>query len=269
MVSSLGQFLRATRGRVTPAEVGLPDGHRRRVPGLRREEVAQLAAVSVDYYVRLEQGRETAPSTHVVDAIGGALLLDEHERTHLYRLSGLTPIRSEQTGVTVDPDIQALLDEWGEHPAFVLGNAFDVIAANLLAEQVFLHFGRDRNLLLAMFLDPEHRQLYVEWRVIALNTVAGFRLLYAAQPDNPRICEVLMRLMEHSSEFRAMWAEQRAIGRRLVTKTIRHPRAGELVLRIQTFDLRSAPGQELVVYRADPSTDTRERLQTLVSGDRI
>ncbi|WP_233551366.1 helix-turn-helix domain-containing protein [Amnibacterium setariae] len=249
MPSALGEFLQAARDRVRPADVGLSEGERRRVPGLRREEVAMLAGVSVDYYMRLEQGRETAPSGAVAAGVGRALRLDEHGLGHLYRLAGLTPPRAGATDERVEDDLLGLLGDWRAHPAFVLGQAFDVLAANPLAEALFLGFPGTRNLLESTFLVPEMRGLYSDWDVVARNTVAGFRILHAAQPADDRIRRVLDRVGA-DADFRAMWADRLVVGRRLESKTFHHPHGGEIDLRIQTFDVRAAPGQELVVYRA-------------------
>jgi transcriptional regulator with XRE-family HTH domain len=254
MTSPLGDFLKSSRSRVAPSAAGLPTTARRRVAGLRREEVARLAGVSADYYTRLEQGRESSPSPQVVDSIGRVLLLDEHGLTHLYRLAGLTPTRAAVTSDEVDSGLVSMIHEWPEHPALVLGHAFDVVAANPLAEALFLGFPPRRNLIESIFLDPASRTLYRDWREIASNTVAGFRLLYAAQPDDAHIREVLAALEDGSDDFAAMWADHLARGRRLPSKRFLHPRVGALELQIQAFDVRAAAGQELVVYRAVPGT---------------
>lgn len=268
MTSPLGDFLKSSRDRVTPVAAGLPTTIRRRVAGLRREEVAQLAGVSVDYYVRLEQGRETSPSPQVADSIGRVLMLDEHGLSHLYRLAGLTPARSGITADVVDPGLASLLDEWSGHPAMVLGHAFDVVAANPLADALFLGFPPHRNLIESIFLHPAARSLYRDWDEVASNTVAGFRLLYAAQPNDARMGRVLTELHEGSAEFAAMWSDQLARGRRLTSKRFMHPQVGALELQIHAFDVRAAAGQELVVYRTVPGTaDARalERLSILMT----
>lgn len=254
MTSPLGEFLKSSRDRVSPSVAGFQVTARRRVAGLRREEVAQLAGVSADYYTRLEQGRERSPSPQVVEAIGRVLLLDEHGLIHLYRLAGLTPTRSAVTTGQVDPGLLAMIHEWQEHPALVLGPAFDVAAANPLAEALFLGFPPRRNLIESIFLDPASRELYRDWHEIASNTVAGFRLLYAAQPEDAHIRKVLTALEDGGDEFSAMWANHLARGRRLPFKRFLHPQAGALELQIHAFDVRAAAGQELVVYRAVPGT---------------
>jgi transcriptional regulator with XRE-family HTH domain len=266
MASALGDFLVTSRSRIRPEDVGLREGGRRRVPGLRREEVAQLAGVSVDYYIRLEQGRETSPSPAVAESISRALRLDEYGSAHLYRLAGLTPPRADDTLETVDANLLALLSDWDRHPAIVLGTAFDVLAANALGEALFLGFPGTRNLLESVFLVPAARELYPDWSDVAENTVAGFRLLHAAQPSHPRIQQVLGRLTAESAEFRAMWADHLARGRRMPTKRFRHPGLGVFELAVETFDVRSAPGQELVLYRAAPGSAAEAALNRLAAG---
>lgn len=263
MSSPLGEFLRSNRNRVSPSAVGIATAAHRRVSGLRREEVAQLAGVSVDYYVRLEQGRETTPSAQVADAIGRVFQLDEYGRSHLFRLAGLTPQRTVATAEAVEPGLVSLLQDWTEHPAIILGHAFDVLAANKLAEALFLGFPPGRNLIESIFLDDASRALYRDWWDIASNTVAGFRLLHAAQPEDPRILSLLTDLHRGSTEFGEMWADQRAMGRRLESKRFSHPRVGDLELQIQTFDVRATFGQELVVYRAEPGTPNAAALRRL------
>lgn len=263
MPSPLGEFLILRRSRVQPADVGLRSNGRRRVPGLRREEVAQLADVSVDYYTRLEQGREASPSPQVAAAIGTALMLDEHALAHLYRLAGLTPPRAVPTAAAVDPQLAAFLNEWTDHPAFVLGQAFDVLAANPLAEALFLGFGPTGNLLESMFLDPAAAVLYRDWDTVAASMVASFRLLEAAQPREPRIVEVRGRLLAADARFAALWTGAEVRGGRLTSKRFRHPEAGDLELHLQAFDVRAAPGQELVVYRAERGSVSNDALKVL------
>ena len=241
---------------------------RRRVPGLRREEVASLADVSVDYYMRLEQGRETSPSPQVAEAIGRALRLDDQARLHLFRLAGLAPRLLEPTDEEVSPSLVALLAEWSEHPAIVLGRAFDVLAANDLAEQLFEGFAPSRNLIESIFLDPGARARYPQWREVAEWTVAGFRILHGSEPGDPRLTEVLQHLAEGSDDFRAMWEDRAARGRRLVQKTIRHHVVGTVTLWVHAFDVRAAPGQEVVVYRADPRSESAAALARLASRRR-
>jgi transcriptional regulator with XRE-family HTH domain len=260
----LGDFLRRSRAQVQPGDVGVPSSGPRRVAGLRREEVALLAGVSVDYYARLEQGRERTPSVQMLDALSVALLLDEDARMHLFRLAGLAPrTRPSAASERVDPGLLQLMDAWPDNPALVLGRAYDVLASNTIADALFGGFAFSRNLMLLVFLDPAARSFYPDWPAVAANSVAGFRLAFGAAPHDPRIRAVLAELTEHSGEFRDLWARHEAQGKTLAVKTFRHPEVGETTLRMQAFDVRSAPGQELVVYHAEPGSRAAESLRLL------
>ncbi|PGH47256.1 helix-turn-helix transcriptional regulator [Streptomyces sp. Ru87] len=264
--SKLGEFLRSRRAQVTPPDVGLPQDGRRRVPGLRREEVALLARISVDYYLRLEQGRERHPSPQVLDALSDALLLDNDGRLHLYRIAGMTPSPSHEGSVErADPQLLALAELWDRTPALLLGRAYDVLAANTLGRAVFHHLQPGANVLLTMFLDPAVRSFYADWEKAAANVVAGFRFLEGARPNDPRIHEVLRTASENSREFTDLWQRRDARGKSDAAKVLLHPGVGELTLRMQTFDVRSAPGQQLVVYHAQEGTGSADALRLLGS----
>jgi len=236
------------------------------VPGLRREEVAVLAGVSVDYYTRLEQGRERTPSAQVLSALGVALRLDDDGLAHLYRLAGLAPRSSTPHAADeVHPDLVRLMAAWPDNPAVVYNRAYDVLAANPIADALFGQFRFSRNLMVLLFFDPAARDFYTDWPAIAANAVAGFRLAHGVAPDDPRVRAVLAQLLEHSVEFREVWASHDARGKTLATKTFDHPDVGELELTMQTLDVRSAPGQQLVVYQAQADSPSAERLALLGS----
>ncbi|WP_028921697.1 helix-turn-helix domain-containing protein [Pseudonocardia acaciae] len=266
MTSALGDYLSGRRARVTPAEANIPVVGHRRVPGLRREEVAMLTGVSVDYYVRLEQGRERNPSAQVLEALSVALRLDEDGRAHLFRLAGLAP-RASAAAVTdrVDPSLLQLMDAWPHNPALVYNRAYDVLASNEIADALFEDYGPERNLMKLVFLSERARGFYVDWPGVAANSVAGFRLGHGAAPRDPRIRSVLAELLERSEEFRELWARHDARGKALETKTFEHPEVGRITLAMQTFDVRSAPGQELVVYHAEPGGPSATALSLLGS----
>ena len=262
--TSLGEYLRARRAEVTPADAGLPVHGRRRVPGLRREEVAVAAGMSVDYYVRLEQGREKSPSAQVLDSLCDVLMLDDEARLHLYRLAGLVPVDPLTVAPErVDPELLRLLARWSDTPAIVLGRAYDVLAGNDLAFALFDGFEQGANLLHTIFLDPGARSFYPDWEQVARYTVAGFRIMQGRNPDDPRIREVVARLSSESADFVAMWERHEARGQRLASKRFHHREVGELVLGIQAFDVRSAPGQELIVYQAERGSRSEEALALL------
>ncbi|MFI2362486.1 helix-turn-helix transcriptional regulator [Promicromonospora sp. NPDC019610] len=271
--SPLGDFLRGRRDRLTPEALGLPVYGRRRVAGLRREEVAMLTGVSVDYYVRLEQGREVSPSPQVLDSLGEVLRLDDDGRQHLYRLAGLSPRPLPPAPVEeVDAALLELLLSWPASPALVLGRAYDVLAANPLGEALFGGFPFSRNLTRAVFLDPGARLLYPDWHLVAENAVAGLRLADGLLPGDPRIRAVVDELRVKSPDFVALWDRHDARGKRLDTKRFRHPEVGPLELRVHVFAVRGAPGQELVVYHApagSPSAEGLALLGTLAATRRI
>lgn len=262
--TELGDYLRSRRALVSPSDVGVVSSGLRRVAGLRREEVAVLAGVSADYLVRLEQGRERNPSAQVLDALAMALRLDDDGRLHVFRLAGLAPgPRSAAVPEKVDPSLLQLMEAWPNNPALVYNRAYDVLASNRIAEVLFDRFAFSRNLLVLIFLDPKARHFYADWPEVAANSVAGFRLGHGAAPDDPRVRAVLTELLERSEEFRQLWSTHDVRGKSLETKRFLHPQVGEVILRMQAFDVRSAPGQELVVYHAEPETRSAEALALL------
>ncbi len=260
----LGTYLSTARAAVTPQELGLPVHGVRRVNGLRREEVAHLAGVSMDYYVRLEQGRERSPSAQVLDALGDALRLDDDGRLHLYRLAGLSPRRAaSHSPEQVDPALLELMVMWPDNPALVLGRAYDVLAANGMGGALFSGFPYSDNLLVKVFCDPASPSFYADWQGAAANTVAGFRLAEGAAPDDPRIRQVVEELLGRSPVFARMWRESAARGKSVEVKRFVHPEVGPLTLRMNSFDVRSAPGQQLVTYHAEPGSASADALNLL------
>ncbi len=260
----LGEYMRARRAQVSPDDAGVVTLGVRRVPGLRREEVAMLAGVSADYYVRLEQGRERSPSAQVLDALSQALRLDDDARLHLFQVAGLVPgPRSAAAPERVDPQLLRLMDMWPDNPALVIGRAYDVLATNQLGEALFDGYRHGRNVMAKVFLDPDARAFYPDWDVVATQAVAGFRLLHGHAPHDARVREVLAMLTEASPEFVRLWERHDARGKRLETKRFHHPVVGPMTLHVHAFDVRSAPGQELIVHHADPGSASAEALTLL------
>ncbi|MFI9801810.1 helix-turn-helix transcriptional regulator [Streptomyces sp. NPDC052302] len=263
----LGDFLRASRARLEPSDVGLPAGSgMRRVRGLRREEVAVLAGVSVDYYVRLEQGRESSPSPQVVGALGRALRLTADGRTHLYRLAGLSP--SATVGHRRDrvhPDLLRLLDAFPDAAAYVLGPAFDILATNVIADALLEPFDGERNMPRILFTHPRARDVFPDRRLITSSTVYALRLNAARFGDVPEIDELVQELLQASAEFRALWNDQNVGALTRAFKVFVHPEAGRVELTYESFEVRAAPGQELLVGSAEPGSRSAQALTYLAS----
>jgi transcriptional regulator with XRE-family HTH domain len=267
--AELGEFLKSRRARIDPEALGVPNAGRRRVPGLRREEVAQLAGVSMDYYVRLEQGRAAHPSESVLDAIARALELDDVERSHLHGLARPAQTRPRPRPERVRPELRRLLDRLGGVPAFVLGRRMDILAWNRLAAALHADLDglppRERNIARLLFLDPASHDRYPEWRQVARETVGLLRRLAGRYPDDPRLAELIGELSMKSEPFRRWWAagdvREKTHGRKL----IRHPSVGELELDYETFALPDAPDQLLVTYTAAPGSPSETCLALLAS----
>ena len=275
--NELGGFLRARRGRVRPADVGLPDGVGiRRTPGLRREELATLAGVSIDYYTRLEQGKETRPSAAVVDALARALRLDDDERGHLHALADHAAQRAFRPqpapSRAVRTTVRQLLETVRPSPAFVLSPTCDVLAAN--PEGLTLLAGiedwppRRRNTIRYLFLHPAARDLFVPWEKAARTSVAHLRTVAAADPDSADLASIVAELTAGSEDFAGLWRRYDVNVKRGTEKTFRHPSVGELTLESEVLHLARG-GQRLVVYQAPPGSRDHDALAllTMVAAD--
>jgi transcriptional regulator with XRE-family HTH domain len=267
--AQLADFLRGRRSRVRPADVGLAAGTRRRTPGLRREEVARLAGISVDYYIRLEQARGPRPSRQVLTALARALRLADDERDHLFHLAGEVPGPPRGPSPDVPVGILHLLDRLDDAPAFVIDAKYDVLAANQLAGALLGDLSQfppaDRNLIWQLFSGGYGcHQLYSDEEVetFADECVADLRAAAARYPADPGIRELLARLRAHRPDFVRRWNKHRVQVRRSTTKRLQHPVIGELVLDCEVLDIPDR-GQRLVIYTAAPGSRSVEALRLL------
>ena len=267
MASEIGGFLRSRRARVRPQDAGLPEHGPRRVPGLRREEVARLAGVSVDYYVRLEQGRTPGVSDAVLDAVARVLGLEEVEREHLHRLA--RPARGAPAALPrVRPGTRRVLDLLGGAPAFVLGAGGRVLAWNALGEAL-LGFSAlpaaQRNAVRHTFLDPAARTLYLDWPAVAEESAAYLRLEAGRAPGDEGTAALVAELLRESAEFRRLWARQDLRERVAGAKRVHHPAVGELDLGYEVLAVAGEPAQTVVVLTCEAGSATAERLSLLAS----
>jgi transcriptional regulator with XRE-family HTH domain len=271
--AALSEFLRSRRARLQPADTGLPDyGGRRRVPGLRREELAMLAGVSTDYYVRLEQGRLPNVSDSVLDAVCGALRLTETERVHLYNLAkpGRRPA-PERLGPQVRPQLRWLLDSLGVIPALIFGRHMDLLAWNRMAT-VLLGVDFDtlppehRNMVRLMFLEPSFRDLWLPWEGKAKDTVGLLRIQAGMFPDDPRLARLVGELSVRSPEFRRWWADHQVSQRAHGQVHLRHPVGGEMALAFEALIMPDSDNQVLLTYTPEPGSPSEARLRLLASG---
>jgi transcriptional regulator with XRE-family HTH domain len=275
--NELGAFLRARRARVRPADVGLPSGTGpRRTSGLRREEVAALAGLSIDYYIRLEQGKESNPSGPILDGLARALRLNEEEHAHLYALAnhvaGRTARAVSRASRVVRPGVRQLLETVRPCPAYVLTRTSDLLAANPEALILFAGLAdwppERRNTIRFTFFHPAARDLFADWEHAAETTAAHLRSLEASYPDDPAVPALIAELRNGSAEFARLWQRHDVRQRRGEAKPFRHPQVGEFALTYEVLHL--ADGQRMTVYQAKPGTrdhNAMTLLSMIASGD--
>ncbi|WP_409491523.1 helix-turn-helix transcriptional regulator [Amycolatopsis sp. cmx-11-12] len=264
----LGDFLRSRRERITPADVGLPAGPRRRTPGLRREEVAQLAFISTEYYTRLEQARGPQPSREVLAGLTRALRLSDAERDHLHHLAGAPPGPPPGPSREVRPSILALLQRLPQAAAIVLSATYEVIAWNDLAAALMEDFSalsrRDRNLVRRAFLGSPGRRMYGVSDVdeFSASAVRNLRATAGRYPGDPELTGLISELLDSSEAFARLWAAHDVSAAPTLCKTFQHPMVGPVSVNCDVLDI-SDRDQQVVIYTAEPGSRSEEALRLL------
>ncbi|MFK0110696.1 helix-turn-helix domain-containing protein [Streptomyces sp. NPDC091217] len=269
-LNELGEFLKARRADLNPADVGLPAAGEqpRRVAGLRREEVALLASISTEYYARIEQGRLQA-SIPVLADLARVLRLNADQRVYLFDLAAKNKLPSHDTRQTVDPQLQLLLDDLAITPAVVSGRRTDVLAWNRLAAALIADYANipedHRTFIRILFTDPVMRTLYMDWEEVAHVAIAQVRMESAHYPGDPKLTALVNELSAHDPQFRQWWTEHQVAGRTTGIRRLRHPVVGELTLGWNTLTSASDPDQKLIVWTAPPGSAAHDALRLLAS----
>ncbi|MQY05985.1 helix-turn-helix transcriptional regulator [Actinomadura macrotermitis] len=270
LAATLGGYLRARRALVPPADAGLPATGRRRVPGLRREEVAELAGLSTDYYVRLEQGRADRPSAEVLDALGRALRLGPAERAHLHDLARpprRAPAAAAGRAGALRPALRQVVEAVPATPAVIMNDRTDVLAWNPLAAALIADFPglapRERNMARRILLDPGAREIHLDWDEAARTTVGILRMAAGRHPHDLELVRLVGELSLGSETFRTLWAGHHVHEKTHGPKRFRHPIAGDLTLDYETFQVPGAAHHLLVIYTAPPGSPAEEALAFL------
>jgi transcriptional regulator with XRE-family HTH domain len=274
--NEIREFLTSRRARITPDQAGLPAyGGHRRVAGLRREEVALLAGVSVDYYTRLERGNAAGASDSVLEALSRALQLDEAEHAHLFDLvhaasgSGAARAPRRPPRQQVRPSIQRILDSMGTTPAYVRNARLDILSANLLGRALYApvltSVEQPANHARFLFLDPGAREFYIEWERQAQDTVALLRTEAGRNPHDKALSGLIGELSTRSEIFRTWWAAHNVRFHRTGIKRLHHPVVGDLSLTYEALDLAADAGLRISAYTAEPGTASEDGLNLLAS----
>ena len=265
----LADFLKTRRAKVLPSQVGLSSTTRRRTPGLRREEVAQLAGISITWYTWLEQGRIIHVSTQVIESLSKVLLLDKQERIHLYLLAN-QPLPADIPGYqgTVSPILQHVLDNLILCPSLVMDQRWNVIAWNKAACLVLGEFSkmnaRERNIVWAMFTDNKYKQLFVDWNLHAKGLLGRFRSTFGQYIEDSWLVQFIDDLKMQSREFNLWWPLHEIQSHSEVYKQLNHPIAGILDFEVSNFDVSDNSGLKLIVHTPLPGTDTATKMKLLI-----
>ncbi|GAB1817651.1 helix-turn-helix domain-containing protein [Herbidospora sp. RD11066] len=268
--AELGEFLRTRRARLKPQDVGLPDhGRRRRVPGLRREELSQLAGVSVAYYTRLEQGEAGNVSAEVLDSLARALRLTDSEHAHLTHLAKPRQRPSVARPQRVRPGLLRLLDAITDIPAYVTGRRAEILAWNPMAAALFGDWSRlppaERNWARMIFLRPEYRELFVDWEQKQIDAVAALRMEAGTHPGDRGLSALVGELSVKNEDFRRLWATHDVKEKQSGVQRLRHPLVGDLTLHYESYKPAGDIDQSLVTYYAEPGGLAEEALRLLAS----
>jgi transcriptional regulator with XRE-family HTH domain len=263
-----GDFLRSRRERLAPVSVGLPDGFRRRTPGLRREEVALLAGVGTTWYTWLEQGRDVSASSEVLSALADALRLDAAERHHLFVLCGRAPDAKSTGCEVIDEPLRRMLVSLTDQPAYVLGRRWDVLAWNDAAKVLFGNYdelkGDERNVMHMVFANKRHRRLLIDWDEVAPATLAMFRADSARYAGESAFEQLKTTLMSLSAEFREWWPKNEVLRRLSSKKRIQHSIAGRMDFEYMSFAVVDKIDMKLIVYTPLEENQTSEKLKALL-----
>lgn len=268
----VSEFLTSRRAKLNPLDVGLPNyGSRRRVPGLRREEVAMLAGVSVDYYTRIERGNLDGVSDSVLEAVMRVLNLDAAEREYLANLAGITAkrksVRTPAKPATLRPGLLRLLEAINEVPAYVRNETLDILATNALADKFFEPMrdadGRPMNIARFMFLNPKAREFFVEWDRIAEDTVGVLRTVASRNPFDKSLTDLIGELCTQSEFFSVRWANHNVFIHSMGSKKFNHPEVGQMTLFFEALDLITDPGLSLITDVAEKGSASDDALKLL------
>jgi len=270
--NEISEFLTSRRAKVTPEQAGLPSYGKRRVPGLRREEVASLAGVSVEYYKRLERGNLSGVSDLVLEALARALQLDDAERTHLFDLARAAgpaaPTRRRSPQQRIRPSVQRILDALNT-PAYARNNRRDILAANQLGQalhsELYLDPVRPVNVIRFVFLNPRAQDFFVDWAGVANDAVASLRIEAGRNPYDRGVSDLVGELSTRSEEFRTRWAAHNVRFHQAGTKRLHHPIVGELDLTYEAMEITADAGLTIVTYSAEPGSRSEEGLNLLAS----
>ncbi|WP_326686911.1 MULTISPECIES: helix-turn-helix transcriptional regulator [unclassified Streptomyces] len=272
--AEVSAFLKSRRAKITPQQAGLPVYGHRRVPGLRRGEVAMLAGVSVEYYTRMERGDLSGVSESVLDALAQALRLDDTERDHLYalaRAASATPARARRRTkkATVRPSVLRIIEGLHEQPAYVRNNRMDILAANPLARALLSEVFEQEpaNTCRFVFLDPRATRLYPDWERVARDGVGVLRVEVAKNPYDRQLSNLIGELSTRSDAFRRMWGAHDVHVFTEGTKRFHHRAVGEMELVHESLDLPGEQGLSITVYSADPGTPAADALKLLASWE--